>query len=78
MIFCHIQMDHNYCGLPAQETTAEYLPEKLNVRADWASTNFQNSSRWVISPRGFQKKLSKMECFCTGPLVSRERHQVLA
>ena len=35
--------------------TAEYLPGRLNARADWASRNFQDSSEWLLSPRAFQK-----------------------
>ena len=34
--------------------TAEYLPGKLNVRADWVSRNFQDSSEWVLSPKVLQ------------------------
>ena len=34
--------------------TAEYLPGKLNVRADWASRNFPHSSEWLLSPKVFQ------------------------
>ena len=34
--------------------TAEYLPGKLNMRADWASRNFPDSSKWLLSPKVFQ------------------------
>lgn len=34
--------------------TAEYLPEKLNMTADWASRDFQDSSKWLLSPKVFQ------------------------
>ena len=34
-------------------TTAEYLPGKLNMRADWGSRNFQDSSEWLLSPKVF-------------------------
>ena len=34
--------------------TAEFLPGKFNVRADWASRNFQDSSEWLLSPKVFQ------------------------
>lgn len=33
---------------------AEYLPGKLNVRADWSSRNFQDFSEWLLSPKMFQ------------------------
>ena len=29
--------------------TVEYLLGRLNVRADWASRNFQDSSEWLLS-----------------------------
>ena len=35
--------------------TAEYLPGRLNVRVDWASRNFQDSSEWLLSPRVLQE-----------------------
>ena len=35
--------------------TAEYLPGKLNIRADWASRHFQDSSEWLLSPKVFHK-----------------------
>ena len=35
--------------------TTEYMPGRLNVRADWASRNFKGSSEWLLSPRVFQK-----------------------
>ena len=34
--------------------TAEYLPEKFNVRADRTSRNFPDSSEWLLSPKVFQ------------------------
>ena len=34
--------------------TAKNLPGKLNVRADWASRNFQDFSEWLLSPRCFK------------------------
>ena len=34
--------------------TAEYLPGKLNVKADWASRNFQDSSECLLSPKIIQ------------------------
>ena len=34
--------------------TTEYLPGKLNMRADWASRNFPDSSKWLLSPKVFQ------------------------
>ena len=33
--------------------TAEYLPRNHNVRADWASRSFQDSSKWCLSPKDF-------------------------
>ena len=33
--------------------TAEYLQGRLNVRAEWASRNFRDSSKWLLSPRLF-------------------------
>lgn len=33
---------------------AEYLPGKLNVRANWSSRNFQDFSEWLLSPKMFQ------------------------
>ena len=34
--------------------TAEYLPGKLNVSANWAFRNFQDSSECFLSPKVFQ------------------------
>ena len=34
--------------------TAEYLPGKLNVRADWGSRKFLDSSEWLLPPKAFQ------------------------
>ena len=39
--------------------TAEYLPGRLNVRADLAFRNFQNSSKWLLSPRVFEETCVK-------------------
>ena len=39
--------------------TAEYLPDRLNVRADLAFRNFQNSSKWLLSPRVFEETCVK-------------------
>ena len=39
--------------------TTEYMPGRLNVRADWASRNFKDSSEWLLSPRVFQKICGK-------------------
>ena len=55
--------------------TAEYLPEKLNVRADWASRNFQDFSEWLLSPKVFQmisRNWGTLEIYL---FVSRACHQ---
>ena len=35
--------------------TAEYLPSKLNVTADWESRNNSDSSEWKPAPQSFQR-----------------------
>ena len=35
--------------------TAEYLPNELNVAADWESRNSLDSSEWMLSHKIFQK-----------------------
>lgn len=32
---------------------AEYLPGSLNVKADWASWNFQDASGWLLCRQAF-------------------------
>lgn len=34
--------------------TAEYLPGKLNMRVNWTSRKFQDSSEWLLFPKVFQ------------------------
>ena len=38
------------CGITL---TAEYLPTKLNVTADWESRNNSDSSEWKLAPQLF-------------------------
>ena len=40
------------CGITL---TAEYLPSKLNVTADWESRNRSDSSEWTLAPQSFQR-----------------------
>ena len=40
------------CGITL---TAEYLPSKLNVTADWESRNNSDSSEWKLAPQSFQR-----------------------
>ena len=53
--------------------TVEYLLGRLNVRADWASRNFQDSSEWLLSlfwntksiPRNlFKVMIPRVGSFC--------------
>ena len=55
--------------------TAEYLPEKLNVRADWASRNFQDFSEWLLSPKVFQMTSRNWGTLEIYLFVSRACHQ---
>ena len=56
--------------------TAEYLPGRLNVREDWASRNFQDSSEWLLSPRVFQKICVKWGPTELDLFASRACHQI--
>ena len=40
------------CGITL---TAEYLPSKLNMTADWESRNSSDSSEWKLAPQSFQR-----------------------
>ena len=40
---------------------AEYLLHILNVKSDWASRNFRDSSEWLLSLRVFQEICGKWE-----------------
>jgi len=42
--------------------TAEYLPGRLNTRADWVSQNFQDSSEWLISQKIISQGVPEMGC----------------
>ena len=51
--------------------TVEYLPGRLDIRADWASRNYQDSSDWLLSPRVFQDicvkwRFQELELFASG------------
>ena len=51
--------------------TAEYLPGRLDIMADWASRNCQDSSDWLLSPRVFQDicvkwRFQELELFASG------------
>ena len=56
--------------------TAEYLPGRLNVRADWASRNFQDPSEWLLFPRVFQDICVKWGFSELDLFVSRVCHQI--
>ena len=56
--------------------TAEYLSGRLNVSADWASRNFQDSSKWLLSPRVFQKTCAKWGFSELHLFTSRACHQI--
>ena len=56
--------------------TAEYLPDRWNVRANWASRNFQDSSEWLISPRVFQEICVKWGFPQLDLFASRAYHQM--
>ena len=53
--------------------TAEYLSGKLNVRADWVSRNFQDSSEWLLSPKVLQMIWGTPDI---GLFASRACHQL--
>ena len=55
---------------------AEYLPDRLNIRADWASRNLQDSSEWLLSPRAFQKICVKWGFPELDLFASRACHQI--
>ena len=56
--------------------TAEYLPGRLNVRADLAFRNFQNSSKWLLSPRVFEETCVKWGFLELDLLASWACHQI--
>ena len=56
--------------------TAEYLLGRLNVRSDWASRNFQDSSEWLLSPRVFQEICIEWEFPELDLFASRACHQI--
>ena len=56
--------------------TTEYLSGRLNVSADWASRNFQDSSKWLLSPRVFQKTCAKWGFSELHLFTSRACHQI--
>ena len=56
--------------------TAEYLPGELNVRANWASRNFQESSRWLLAPKVFQMISRDWGTPEIGFFASRACHQL--
>ena len=41
--------------------TAEYIPSLSNQTADWASRNFQDSSKWKLCPTVFKQICSHLE-----------------
>ena len=55
---------------------AKYLPGILNVRTDWASRNFQDSSEWLLSPRVFQKIYVKWGFPELDVFTTRACHQI--
>ena len=57
-------------------TTAEYLPSKFNVAADWESRNRLDSSECMLSHQFFQKVCQKRGFPDMNLLASRLSHQI--
>jgi len=56
--------------------TAEYLPGKLNIKADHASRVFQDSSEWLLSPKIFRQVCQKLGHPSIDLFASRACHQL--
>ncbi|XP_057299486.1 uncharacterized protein LOC130630105 [Hydractinia symbiolongicarpus] len=56
--------------------TAEHLPGKLNVKADWMSRNFVDSSEWLLDPRIFKTLCKRWGTPDVDLFASRLFHQV--
>lgn len=56
--------------------TAEHLPGKLNVKADWMSRNFRDFSEWLLAPWVFQILCKRWGTPDVDLFASRLFHQV--
>ena len=56
--------------------TAEYLPSRLNVRADWEPRNATDSSDWKLHQRVYLKIAKPLETPTADLFASRSCHQV--
>lgn len=65
----------DWCLLNNIWVSAEYLPGKRNLWADWESRNFQDSSDWKLNPAIFQQ-LQKEFVMNIDLFASRTNHQL--
>ena len=57
--------------------TAEYLPSRLNVRADWESRNATDSSDWKLNKKMFLNITKLLGAPSVDLFASRPCHQIL-
>ena len=66
----------NYLLFHQITITAEYLPSRLNVRADWEPRNATDSSDWKLHQRVYLKIAKPLETPTADLFASRSCHQV--
>ena len=57
--------------------TTKYLPNSLNMGADWQSQNSRDPSEWKLSPKVFQKVCQRRGMLKGDLFASRLSHQLL-